>query len=221
MKQKWYAVRVGRQPGVYTTWDECKNQTAGFSGAVFKAFPTREEAEAFLSAEDTAIPVKESAAEEINDLAEELILSLKDEEAAAFVDGSYDADSQAGGYGVIYLEKDEKKTTLSGSFNGQEDPDLAALRNVAAELMGVRCAVEKAVSDKKKKLTIFYDYAGIGCWADGSWKTNRRITEEYAAFIKENRPLITLVFQKVPAHTGVTYNEEVDQLAKKASGIIT
>ena len=25
-KKKFYAVAVGRKPGIYTTWDECKKQ---------------------------------------------------------------------------------------------------------------------------------------------------------------------------------------------------
>ena len=32
----YYAVRVGRVPGVYRTWDACKSQTNRFPGAVFK-----------------------------------------------------------------------------------------------------------------------------------------------------------------------------------------
>ena len=48
-KSKWYAVANGRKPGIYRSWDECKAQTAGFSGAIFKSFKTRDEAEAFMS----------------------------------------------------------------------------------------------------------------------------------------------------------------------------
>jgi ribonuclease HI len=53
---KWYAVRVGRVPGIYTTWDECQKQTNGFSGAIFKSFPTRSEAEAFLGTSSVVAP---------------------------------------------------------------------------------------------------------------------------------------------------------------------
>lgn len=31
--QKYYAVRAGNKPGVYMTWAECQEQTAGFRGA--------------------------------------------------------------------------------------------------------------------------------------------------------------------------------------------
>ena len=45
---KFYAVRKGRQPGVYNTWAECQAQTRGFSCAVFKSFPTMGEAKSFV-----------------------------------------------------------------------------------------------------------------------------------------------------------------------------
>ena len=48
MASKYYAVKKGKKPGVYRTWDECKAQTDGFSGAIFKSFKTQEEAEAFI-----------------------------------------------------------------------------------------------------------------------------------------------------------------------------
>ena len=47
-KKKYYAVRAGRTPGIYTSWDACKAQVDGFANASFKSFPTKEEAEAFL-----------------------------------------------------------------------------------------------------------------------------------------------------------------------------
>ncbi|KAH7040500.1 uncharacterized protein B0I36DRAFT_344235 [Microdochium trichocladiopsis] len=36
--QKYYAVKAGKQPGVYLTWAECQAQTAGFKGAVCREF---------------------------------------------------------------------------------------------------------------------------------------------------------------------------------------
>lgn len=44
-KTKFYTVWVGRKPGVYSSWEECKEQTHGYENAIFKAFPTREQAE--------------------------------------------------------------------------------------------------------------------------------------------------------------------------------
>lgn len=46
---KWYAVRKGRKKGVYSTWNECREQTDKFPGAIFKSFKTKEEAEQFMN----------------------------------------------------------------------------------------------------------------------------------------------------------------------------
>jgi ribonuclease HI len=45
---KYYAVKAGRTPGIYTDWAEAEAQVKGFSGAEFRSFRTREEAEAWL-----------------------------------------------------------------------------------------------------------------------------------------------------------------------------
>ena len=45
-KQKYYVVWQGKQPGIYTSWDECKAQVAGVQGAQYKSFDTLAEAEA-------------------------------------------------------------------------------------------------------------------------------------------------------------------------------
>lgn len=44
-KQKFYVVWKGRKPGIYNTWDECRQQIFGYKDAVYKSFPTRKEAE--------------------------------------------------------------------------------------------------------------------------------------------------------------------------------
>lgn len=48
-KNKYYAVWVGVNPGVYNSWEECLLQTKGFKGAIYKGFPTYEEAEEALN----------------------------------------------------------------------------------------------------------------------------------------------------------------------------
>ncbi|KAL1894565.1 hypothetical protein Sste5346_005800 [Sporothrix stenoceras] len=47
--QKFYAVRAGARPGIYLTWNECQAQIAGFKGAQYKSFVTREHAAAFVA----------------------------------------------------------------------------------------------------------------------------------------------------------------------------
>ena len=58
MAKKVYAVRVGRKPGIYNTWDEAKAQVDGFKGPVFKGFTSMAEAEAFMKGDVAATPNK-------------------------------------------------------------------------------------------------------------------------------------------------------------------
>ncbi|XP_065314349.1 ribonuclease H1-like isoform X2 [Gordionus sp. m RMFG-2023] len=44
----WYAVKNGIKPGIYLTWDDCKQMVKGFSNASFKKFNTENEALEFL-----------------------------------------------------------------------------------------------------------------------------------------------------------------------------
>lgn len=49
-KNKYYVVWVGRESGVFETWEKCNEQIFGFPKAVYKSFKTKELAEqAFLS----------------------------------------------------------------------------------------------------------------------------------------------------------------------------
>ncbi len=54
-KVKIYAVKKGRNTGLFTTWEECKAQTEGFPGAIFKSFPTVQEAQDWLFGKDEMI----------------------------------------------------------------------------------------------------------------------------------------------------------------------
>ena len=54
MPKKIYAVRKGRQTGLFTTWAECQKQVTGYAGARFKGFTNAEEAMRWLSGDDTA-----------------------------------------------------------------------------------------------------------------------------------------------------------------------
>lgn len=48
LNMPFYAVAKGRAVGVYLTWPECQRQVTGFTGAKFKKFPTRQQAETFI-----------------------------------------------------------------------------------------------------------------------------------------------------------------------------
>ncbi|KAK9844842.1 hypothetical protein WJX74_007515 [Apatococcus lobatus] len=54
---KYYAVRVGRVPGIYDSWEKCKRQVDGYSKPAFKSFFSQAEAEDFISASNQPVQV--------------------------------------------------------------------------------------------------------------------------------------------------------------------
>lgn len=205
MAQKYYAVRQGRVPGIYRTWDECRAQVHGYKEAAYKSFPSLEEAQAFMENQDRTVPGTDSGGH----VTEEGTL-------IAYVDGSFipaKADSYA--YGVVFLDTDGIKTA-SGC---RQDAALASMRNVAGEIHAAAYAMQYALDKGYSKLYIYHDYEGIAKWCRGEWKTNKESTRAYKAFYDGIRDRLEIHFVKVTGHSGVTYNEMADQLAKKALGV--
>lgn len=43
-RNKWYVVWVGQEPGVYDSWNECREQIQNYPGARYKSFDSQDEA---------------------------------------------------------------------------------------------------------------------------------------------------------------------------------
>lgn len=196
MAGKFYAVRRGRAPGIYTSWDECKKLVDGYPGAVYKSFKTMEEAQSFIGEE--SVEIKTGLPE-----------------VYAFVDGSYNSSASVYGYGG-FLMADGVKYIIQGCGR---DPEMASMRNVAGEVLGSMEAIRRALELELRELTIYYDYMGIEMWATGEWKRNKKGTIAYHDYVQSVKSRIDLKFVKVKGHSGIEGNEEADRLAKQAVGI--
>lgn len=224
----YYSVKSGRKPGIYKTWQECKDQVHGYSGAIYKKFDNKEEAENFIRGNSSAprenqsnvdirlaeAPEKASSEKSnLSDEVEKIIASLGEKEAICYVDGSFNSKENLVGYGLVLISRQGKETYSASS------KDYTDHRNVSGEVMASCMSLKLAMKMGIKKISIYYDYAGIRHWALGEWKANIPLTKEYRSFFKSIEGKIEVDFVKVKAHTGVLFNEEVDKLAKRACGI--
>lgn len=192
---KYYAVKKGRNPGIYTSWDSCLKEVKGYSGSIYKSFKTKEEAKAYMVGEEKEVEVGANS-------------------VIAYVDGSYNQKLKVYGSGVVYIT-DDKELELMKSY----DDSYHIHRNVAGEVKASELAIEKAIEDKKDQIIIYHDYQGIASWANGDWKTNNDLTKAYKNFIDQAKKKIKIDFVKVKGHSNDKYNDKADQLAKKAAGI--
>lgn len=211
MSKYYYAVKDGKEPGIYLTWKDCEAQVRGYSGAIYKKFKTEKEAEDFIGNKEVD---KNTSSNKVEMKKEGTIeqSDLKDNEVLAYVDGSFDLSNFTYSYGVVFITKESKET-----FSGREDnKDLAEMRNVSGELKGAMVAMEIAVERKIDTLYLHFDYTGIEQWAEGNWKTNKEGTKAYKRYYDSIKNKLKVIFIKVKAHSGIEYNEEADQLAKEA-----
>lgn len=208
---KFYAVRIGRVPGVYRTWEQAKQQTEGFSGADFKSFATEEEAASYIEYDDYNEHRNDNVT---NSDIDKQINNIQEGDVIAFVDGSYskNENDEKYSFGVILITNDNENALYKAYINRE----YMESKNVAGEIEGVKQAILWSIANNKTRIKIFYDYEGIEKWATKEWCANVLVSQHYVEFLDEYSNKIKIEFEHVKAHSGITYNEKADQLAKKA-----
>ena len=203
MQKKYYAVKNGRNTGVFRSWEECRKSIDAFSGAVYKSFKTLAEANDYLN-QNVEFHEKKEVYEIDNS-----------EEAKAYVDGSYDDATKSFSYGIVFFYKG-KMFEFSKAFKSNE---LSSMRNVAGEIKGAEAAMQYCIDQNIHKLKIYHDYEGISRWCLGEWQATKKGTISYVSFYNKIKNKLKVKFVKVKGHSGDKYNELADKLAKKALGI--
>jgi ribonuclease HI len=200
--------------GIYDTWDECKAAISGRSGVRQMKVTDRAEGEAVLAGGVILEPGM-----------------------YAFTDGN-----AGGGVGVVIVRMPddhgadpevlrEIRTSVDrvlrkSSVTGLESPDeidhaLGSLANILAELAALYAALEALPSSIEA--TIVYDYAGVGAFMNGEWRSRDRVVRALVAAAKElsERKGLRLKFRHQHGHRSTfagrhdlaRFNARADQLA--------
>ena len=224
----YYAVRKGRTPGVYKTWDQAKIQIQGFRGPEFKKFDTLQEAEEFIHKPVQTKIVDYFKYEERSEDPQE-----NDNLLICFTDGSTignGRDDARGGYAVVWPYHPDFDCSVP----------LFPATNNKAEYSAVIHAFSQANEldpEHKKTLVIYTDSEllinSMTKWLPG-WRSNGYKKSDgqpvknldLVKALEEAMLHRPTAFRHVKAHTGgqsweAIQNDKVDRLAKLASGAKT
>lgn len=209
-KAGYYAVRVGRKPGIYGTWDECKEQVLKYSNARYKKFYTRQAAQDYI---DGKIKIKKKK--------DQIIDTFFDKGAiVAYTDGACDlngSEKAKGGIGVYWS---------NGEYESLSErlPDDNQTSN-RAEIYAVIRALE-ICKDREKILEIKTDSMyvvnaynkWIPNWIKNNWmRTEKKQPVKNRDLFERMMVLINLrkrvIISYVKGHSGIDGNEKADKLA--------
>ena len=222
---KYYAVRVGHTPGVYTNFEEYRNQIADFIGYEARTFTNDQEAHDFVAGKLTETERREQeyrdmrAIEKPLNEEEQMDWNLRcqaSQTVAAYVDGSYDPDYNKCGYGVAITTGDGREIFLYGT---NKEAAKTGLRNVASEFCGCVSAIEWAAQRKAKKLIVVSDCASvIQANTDGTRSRNEFVRKCVKVCEDAKAQGMEIEFQKIAGHVGNPYGDMADALARYALG---
>lgn len=214
--KKFYAIAVGRKPGIYEVWPIAQAQVQGYPGAIFKGFATRSEAQIWL-ANPTHHPAVGTRAPRLIPAQEDS--SPQDDGVTIYTDGGARYNPGPGGYGVVQIYQGIKKE-LSGGYR--------LTTNNRMELMGCIVAL-RALEDRELPITLYSDSSyvvnGISkgwaiSWRKNGWlKSDRQpaINPDLWAELLDLINGLAITFKWVKGHAGHPMNERCDELAVAAS----
>ncbi len=216
-KKSFYAVAVGRKPGIYRTWfgpQGAEMQVRGFTGARFKGFASLAEAEAWLKdAGKRSITRKSSTAD-----AASAPLDPDEYDILIYTDGGSIGNPGPGGWGAVIIE-DHARRELSGGFR--------RTTNNRMELMGCIMALRQIKDSRRVLVRTDSQYVANGMnkgwarkWRKNGWmRTPNEPAENYDLWDElldlADRHHVT--FEWVRGHAGHVENERCDTLVREMS----
>lgn len=242
-QKKFYAVRNGREPGIYRTWDECKAQVDGYPNAAYKGFARLEEAEAYLeirkSPAPTPLPLEPAPAAKAkpnsNRAPRRAVLSSPADEpletpagvkrVIIYTDGACTGNPGPGGYGAVLLHGEHRKE-LSGGYRLTTNNRMEIMACIVAlTTLKDRCEVTLHTDSKYVVNTMTKGWARR--WKLASWKKRKDWRNPEAGWEEALNAdlweqMLALCDQHkvrfvwVRGHAGIEENERCDELARNA-----
>lgn len=146
-----------------------------------------------------------------------------------FTDGACSENPGPGGWAVVLNTADKCRT-----FSGNEQMTTNNRMELKAVIEAFRKILEKANPERHNEFEIYSDSAyvvntinnnWIEAWQKNNWQTtkredvkNRDLWEEFSILRRETRFRgICITINKIKGHSGNTFNELVDKLAREES----
>ena len=135
-----------------------------------------------------------------------------------YTDGSFDKKrsmSSTAYAAVIVLEETSDEYIVDIIYGVNTDPQYTAMWNVGGEIWAVLVGIDYIIEKyNPNDIALYYDYIGIGRWANESWKANNPITTSYTSYMKNLMKDRSVTYNHIPGHSNIVLNELADEYAK-------
>ena len=200
----YYAVKRGKQPGVYTSFLELKKSIEGCDFPLYKEFKSEKDAYDFLFGSFGLTKNKLG-------LYQELQLTKKysswPSTFVSYTDGSKKNNNSSYGFiGVVNNIIQYEEANLIDQDNAS---------HIVGEFEAVIRTIQHAVNNNFKRVFIFYDYAQIREVLNYQGQYDNECIQNYQEFVYKQLSNIEIEFIKVKAHRGNQFNEYVNDLVKR------
>ena len=152
---KVYAVRSGKQTGIFNTWEECQSATKGYSGAEYKSFKSMADAEQYMRG-DAPLSVSLPSVGVLLAFTSKLKCNVL--KFTVTLQSKLMTD-------VVSVETDVSGYPLS----------------LVSDILPVVTGLYRAKSLGISEVTVVHRNEGIEAWYTGAWSANTDFTRQYAA----------------------------------------